>query len=278
MVGIGFLFGLCAYYVSLSHSIISLCKVYNARQRLGKMYIIFPMVFAFVCVIASAFIIQDAGIKDFLVDGITDGSLSELLHVIIIFMLIPYVLYSVWVVHAERKKLGDSQQQQQHQPVMESGILADKDLFTRHIKYIVVFLVTIIPGCLAELLPMLWKTIPRSFTYHFVANVSAVCFSCSGLGVSIVRLYDPYVKEKIQSAIAALFEGEFREVSIEIVNTVPEMLRLGELNKSEGESINSSSPAKSARSRATTARTTRKTIFEQVEERAVYDVSLLILY
>ena len=93
-----------------------------------------------------------------------------------------------------------------------------------------------------------------------------------------MRLYDPYVKEKIQSAIAALFEGEFREVSIEIVNTVPEMLRLGELNKSEGESINSSSPAKSARSRATTARTTRKTIFEQVEERAVYDVSLLILY
>ncbi len=269
MVGVMFTFAMCGFYCSLCHCIVSLCQVYNARQRLGKMYIVYPIVFAFVCLVASTFILQDTGIKDYLIDGITDGSLSELLHVVIIFLLVPYVIYSIWVVYGERKKLVGQNQQQ---AILESGVLADRDLFTRHIKYMIIFLATVMPGCMAELLPMLWKTIPRSSVYRMAGNLAAVLFSCSGIGVSIVRLYDPYVKQKLQSAIAARFACEFLEE--EGGETFHE-LSLTEVSQKLDDEI--SPQTHSSRGKASVLISPRKTIFEQVEERAVYDVTLVLL-
>jgi len=286
MIGVSFVFGLCGYYGSLCHSIISLCQVYNARRRLGKLYIIIPIVFAFICMVISTFILQDTGIKDFLVDGITDGSLSELLHIVVIFILVPYMLYSTYVVYQEQNKLSSPKSQQQL--LVESGVLADKELFTRHIKYMIVFMVTVLPGCFAELLPLLWKTIPRSATYHLSGNIAAICFSLAGLGISIVRLNDPYVKEKIQLAIAGWFGAELREVSIEVVDAIPEIVPsfINDDNHSETSSIvslnanssvlhQSTQSIHSFRPRGTTIKSPRKTIFEQVQDKAVYEVFFL---
>jgi hypothetical protein len=267
-----FTFGLCGYYGSLSHSIISLCKVYNARQRLGKMYIALPIVFAFVCLATSTFLLQDIGIKDLLVDGITDGSLSELLHVVVIFILVPYTIYSIGVVYIQQRKMGGQNQQQ---PVLESGMPADKDLFVRHIMYIVVFLVTIMPGCLAELLPMLWKTIPRSISYKYFANIAAIFFSCSGIGVSIIRLYDPYVKHKIQSAISAAFGANFEEVGADNEGIIGDPGLSEILPKTVEESPIATRSEAPSRARSDPP---RKNVFEQAEERAVYDVFRLFCY
>ncbi len=265
MVGVLFTFGLCGYYCSLCHCIVDLCQVHNARQRAEKMYIVFPVLFAFGCLGSSTFVVEDVGVKDFLVDGITDGSLSELLHVFVVFILLPYVIYSLWVVYVERERLADRRRLHP-----ESGALAECDLLDRHMQFSVMFLLTVLPVCFSELLPMLWKNAPGSFAYHFSANVAAVLFSCSGVGVCVARLFDPYVKQKLQATIAARFGCEFAESEFVPEEVFPEEVPASELSPQKSEE----DVLRMQKNRSLLS--PHKTVFEQAEERAVYDVFLCL--
>lgn len=250
------LFCLCANYGSLSHCIVSLCQVYNAKLSLS--YIVVPIAFGFLCMSASTFLLQDIGIKDFLVDGITDGSLSELLHIIIIFILVPYVIYSFCIVYLEHRKY----EGQSDQSKVDSEFNTNKELFSRHMKYIIVFLASIIPACFVELLPMLWKTILQSSIYKIAANICAILFSCSGIGVAIVRLYDPYVKYKVQSAIAKIFKEERLEIE-----------KYEENENQNKENQSNSSSLLSDHAAVTSEIPLVKPVFNKAQDIAVYNVN-----
>jgi len=204
MIGLNFTFAMYGFYASLCHNMVTLYRQRNITEINNKAYVIFPMIFGFTCSIFPTFFLLDVGVADFLVDGMTDGSLSELLHVLIVFIIIPYIIYSVLVLCAERKRIIGKGHKES---LIDFGIISDKDLFKQHIQFVIVFLVGVVPSCLAEFIPMVRKTVVSTFGYILFSNLSIVCFSFSGLCISLIRINDPYLKDKLLQ-IAKRLSGE----------------------------------------------------------------------
>jgi hypothetical protein len=203
MVTIVSLFSLCGYYVSLTHIVMSLRNVYNAKQKLGNNYILYPLFFGLCCMLLATFIFEDTGIDDSLIDGITDGSQSELLQIPIIFIVVPYLSYSMYMLWTDR-----SLHKKKEDEVSE--------IMNLHINYCLFFILTIMPACLVELLPMLWKKADSLPVYSFLSGSTAALFACSGIGVSVFRMREYYARKSLKVLYNKIFNkselGENLEV------------------------------------------------------------------
>lgn len=265
MIQITSMFLLYALYASLCHNMVTLYRVRKITVINDKCYVVWPVVFSFSCLVIVAFFLGDAGVADLLVDGITDGSLSELLHTLVVFLIIPYVVYSLFALCAERNKLT---KQTRKESLIDFGILSDKDLFRRHIQLVVVFLVGIVPGCFAEFIPMMWKRVARTFGYRLFSCLSVVCFSFSGLCTSLIRMNDPYLKEKISGLIRKLIGEKETEADESLdVALMMEEDKLEESRDSFGSNLRLSNISKLSSSLTMT-----KSTYKQVENCIVYEV------
>ena len=198
LIGVGSILSLHGYYTSLCHNMVTLYKMRNPVYTRMKGYMIYPMIYSMCSMLVITFALNDVGIMDRLVDGITDGSLSELIHIFAIFMMVPYAIHSLWIIYFERKKII---KQDTQESLIEIGILSDKDLYYRYVCLILVFLFGVIPSCLAEFIPMAFKFSMSSFGFIIFANVSAVLFSFSGFIAYMVRLIDPYLRTMILESL-----------------------------------------------------------------------------
>ena len=206
-------FGGSFYYVSLSNCINTLVKEFNARDKINTLYYhLFPILAGLACLIFAITQIN-IGIKDLLFDGITDGSISELLHIFIVFMIMPYLIYSIITVLKGLKKIGLGESEgnnstEDEEPDLERKgttwemwdneevkirILDERrdelislkreekkvyfsilKLYRRHIAYVVVFMLTWFPASVAELLPLLVKGVHNTTYFTWFKNVGCI--------------------------------------------------------------------------------------------------------
>jgi len=222
MITIVSIFSLSGYYVSLTHIIMSLRKVYNAKKKFGKIYTVSPLIFGLCCMVLSTFIFGDTGLEDNLIDGITDGSESKLLHLPVIFIILPYLFYSIYMLCKDQSLHKKKENE------------ASK-IMNLHIKYCILFILTITPACFFELLPILWKKEEWFTTYPQLSPSLAILLSCFGIGISVFRMRERNAKESLRALYKKIFNRKELEENPELEEV--KFTNLSE-NKIKNEDIN----------------------------------------
>ena len=188
------------YYMMLSSNLFVRLKEFNAKDKMNSIkFHLPPLTFGLFCVVFSALIFGDSGQNDYYFDGVTDGSISELLHIIVIFVICPYSIYAIVAA----------------QPVAGKHQQSFAKIKSQHIKYMMVFLICWVPASLIELFPMIVKGARKSITYQTCAQISLTLSNFGGILLFFARLSDEEVKEKFIQLI-----GEADKYSAYIIEEI----------------------------------------------------------
>ena len=195
---------------SLSQIIYIHCTEYNATSITSSIiYKLYPICFSLICALLCLYM-QNLGVNDFLLDGITDGSLAELINVFIIYISF-YIFYSVAVTLSKLRKnpnIAETSPESRH-------TRNNKYYFKRHVYICLIYFFMLFLPSLVELLPLIILHLQINPVFQIIANISMIIFSFTGSLLAIIFI-NIYLHSKISKLFTKTLNQERKDISNQI--------------------------------------------------------------